>query len=166
MKSMQRKKQHLHRSLILNWYRLWEMWYIADVWVIKAEWWGELKWVFVKMCFIRSLYVHISVTSMHRMISNETNNVHKSHGWQLRELNPCRQRKASGEKILGLYSPVLPRSLSLYLAVVNLLKICGQKFSTTQVDGPTTNPQTRTQAPSTRRRVGSRKAEQSNFPEE
>lgn len=63
-----------------------------------------------------------------------------------------------GEKILGFSSPVLPHSLSLCLAVVNLLKICGQKFSATQVDGPTTNPQTRAH----HRQAGGWAAEQQN----
>lgn len=85
-----------------------------------------------------------SLTSMSGRISKETNTVHKSHGWQLQELNPSRQRKPSGGENLTLYSPVLPHSLSLYLAVVNLLKICGHKFNATQVDGPTTNTQIHT----------------------
>lgn len=101
-------------------------------------------------------------------ISKETNTVHKSHGWQLQELNPGRQREPSGGENLTLYSLVHPHSLSLYLAVVNLLKICGHKFNATQVDRPTTNTEihTHTRKPYTRRRVGSIKAEQSNFPEE
>lgn len=107
------------------------------------------------MRFLRSLCVHASVTSTPTIISKETNSVHKSHGWQLRELNPSGQRKTSGgEKNHSLYSPLLPHSLSPYLAVVNLLKICGQKFSATQVDGPTTNPQTHTYAGSIGGRAG------------
>lgn len=43
-----------------------------------------------------------------------------------------------GEKILPFLSPLPPHSLSLYLAAVNLLKICGHKFNATQVDGAAT----------------------------
>lgn len=66
----------------------------------------------------------------------------KAMGGSCENLIQADKEKRVGEKILGLSSPVLPHSLSLYLTVVNLLKICGQKFSATQVDGPTTNPQT------------------------
>lgn len=88
--------------------------------------------------------VFASLPSMPGRISKETNTVHKSHGWQLQELNPSRQREPSGGENLTLYSLVLPHSLSLYLAAVNLLKICGHKFNATQVDGPTTNTQIHT----------------------
>lgn len=112
--------------------------------------------------------VFASLPSTPGRISKETNTVHKSHGWQLQELNPSRQREPSRGENLTLYSLVHPYSLSLYLAVVNLLKIYGHKFIATQVDRPTTNTQTHThtRTPYTCRRVGSRKAEQSNFPEE
>lgn len=70
----------------------------------------------------------------------------KAMGGSCENLIQADKERRVGEKILGLSSPVLPHSLSLYLAVVNLLKICGQKFSATQVDGPTTNPQTHNRA--------------------
>lgn len=59
----------------------------------------------------------------------------KAMGGSCENLIQADKERRVGEKILGLSSPVLPHSLSLYLAVVNLLKICGQKFSATQVDG-------------------------------
>lgn len=97
-----------------------------------------------------------SFPSMPRITAKETNTVHKSHGWQLQELNPNRQREPSGGENLTLYSLVRPHSFSLYLAAVNLLKICGHKFNAMQVDGPTTNTHTR------RIRVGGWAAEKHN----
>lgn len=49
-----------------------------------------------------------------------------------------------GEKILPFILLCFLIPSPFYLAVVNLLKICGQEFSATQVDGPTTNPQIHT----------------------
>lgn len=67
-----------------------------------------------------------------------------------------KERRVGEKKNQTFYSPLLPHSRSPYLAVVNLLKICGQKFSATQVDGPTTNPQIHTYAGSIGRQAGGR----------
>lgn len=103
------------------------------------------KCLYVCMRSIHIPCVFASLLSMPGGISKETNTVHKSHGWQLQELNPSRQREPSrGEKILPFFllCSLIPFPYT-WLRLI-FLKICGHKFNATQVDGPTTNTQIHT----------------------
>lgn len=84
--------------------------------------------------------LHPSRVCLEESLRRQTLSI-KAMGGSCKNLIQADKESRVGGENLTLYSLVLPHSLSLYLAVVNLLKICGHKFNATQVDRPTTNTQ-------------------------
>lgn len=84
--------------------------------------------------------LHPSLVCLEESLRRQTLSI-KAMGGSCKNLIQADKESRVGEKILAFFSLLLPHSLSLYLAAVNLLKICGHKFNATQVDGPTTKTQ-------------------------
>lgn len=98
------------------------------------------------MCF-RSVLIycslHPSQVQLEESLRRQTLSI-KATGGSCKNLIQADKEKRAREKISPfiLFCSLIP--LSLYMAVVNLLKICGHKFNTTQVDRPTASTQIRT----------------------